>query len=208
MDNPQDSIKTMVVKARQEQILKAAAKVFARLGFHQATNKDIADEAGVSAGTIYNYFESKNDLLIQILNKFDEIDERTDLFADVMELDFKSAFSVFMKRHLARYLPNLNIFKAILPEVIIHTGLRKQYYEKNIKPTRKLLEEHIQARIDRGEFHKVEASTAARMLVSLLLGSMLLIILEEEQPPTAFETQSETIGDILTNGLRTRTDDD
>lgn len=40
-------------------IIEAAARVFARRGFHDTKVADIAKEAGLAAGTLYNYFDSK-----------------------------------------------------------------------------------------------------------------------------------------------------
>lgn len=48
---------------RREAIIAAAMRVFAEKGFSQASNKDIADAAGITPGLIYHYFESKRALL-------------------------------------------------------------------------------------------------------------------------------------------------
>lgn len=48
---------------RRAQIFEAAARVFARRGFHSATVQEVATEAGLGKGTIYEYVKSKNDLL-------------------------------------------------------------------------------------------------------------------------------------------------
>lgn len=49
-------------------ILDAAERVFSQQGFHEARMADIAQAAGVSVGTLYNYFESK-DLVFSSLVK-------------------------------------------------------------------------------------------------------------------------------------------
>ena len=49
---------------REARILEAAAAVFARKGFHQATIREIAELADVADGTIYNYYADKRDLLV------------------------------------------------------------------------------------------------------------------------------------------------
>ena len=54
------------LKARKEQILKAAQKVFSKKGFHEATISEIAREAGLSDATIYEYFSTKEELLFSI----------------------------------------------------------------------------------------------------------------------------------------------
>lgn len=50
-------------------IIKAAVKVFARYGYSRARTSVIAREAGVAEGTIYNYFQSKDDLIITIFEQ-------------------------------------------------------------------------------------------------------------------------------------------
>jgi AcrR family transcriptional regulator len=52
------------VEARTESILEAAGRVFGRKGFAGATMAEIAAEAGISAGAIYRYFPSKEDVII------------------------------------------------------------------------------------------------------------------------------------------------
>jgi len=59
-----------LTEERRTQILAAAARVFARKGFERATMSDVAREAGVAAGSIYNYFKKKSDLLVCIPRLF------------------------------------------------------------------------------------------------------------------------------------------
>jgi AcrR family transcriptional regulator len=47
---------------RRDEIMAAAKNVFARKGFHAATIADIAKQAGLAYGSIYWYFDSKDDL--------------------------------------------------------------------------------------------------------------------------------------------------
>lgn len=57
-------------EVRKESILKAAERVFAQKGFHAATIAEVAQEARVSEGTIYEYFGSKEKLLFNIPGTF------------------------------------------------------------------------------------------------------------------------------------------
>ncbi len=52
--------------ARRQQILDAARACFLRDGFHQTSMQDIQREAGLSAGAIYLYFKSKNEIILGI----------------------------------------------------------------------------------------------------------------------------------------------
>ena len=48
---------------KKEQILDAALTLITERGFHDAPMSKLAKEAGVAAGTIYNYFDNKEDLI-------------------------------------------------------------------------------------------------------------------------------------------------
>lgn len=64
-------------------IKKVALKLFAEQGYHQTSISKIAKEAKISKGLMYNYFESKENLLVSILNDgFDEMMQYFDLNKD------------------------------------------------------------------------------------------------------------------------------
>lgn len=46
---------------KRDEIIRAAKELIAEHGFHGAPMARVAEEAGVAAGTIYRYFESKDD---------------------------------------------------------------------------------------------------------------------------------------------------
>ena len=57
----------MVEKAnKRELILAAAREIFGEKGYHSTTSEEIAKKAGVGKGTIYQYFESKQDIFLQM----------------------------------------------------------------------------------------------------------------------------------------------
>ncbi|MBQ4833718.1 TetR/AcrR family transcriptional regulator [Pseudoalteromonas sp. MMG010] len=58
-----------IAKARREQILNAAAQCFRRKGYHGAGMAEISKTAGMSAGHIYNYFNSKEAIIESIIEK-------------------------------------------------------------------------------------------------------------------------------------------
>ncbi len=55
---------------RREAIVRAAEIVFARRGFHDASISDVIDAAGISRGTFYLYFESKEALFVHLIERF------------------------------------------------------------------------------------------------------------------------------------------
>jgi AcrR family transcriptional regulator len=53
----------------REQLVAAAAKVFARRGYHRATVDEIASEAGFTIGALYSNFKTKEDLFLAIADR-------------------------------------------------------------------------------------------------------------------------------------------
>ena len=56
-------------ESRREELLAAAARVFASKGYHGCRISDIADEAGASHGLVYHYFSSKEEILETIFRE-------------------------------------------------------------------------------------------------------------------------------------------
>jgi len=56
-----------LIEERREQIVRAATKLFSEQGYYLTTIQDIAREAGISVGLIYQYFKDKDDVLFLTL---------------------------------------------------------------------------------------------------------------------------------------------
>lgn len=57
---------------RRAQLLESAFEVFLRLGYRDARMQDVIDEAGVSRGSLYDYYSSKRDLFAAVLTQRDD----------------------------------------------------------------------------------------------------------------------------------------
>jgi TetR/AcrR family transcriptional repressor of uid operon len=55
--------------ARRRQIINGARGVFARKGFHAASTAEISAEAGVSGANLYQYFATKDDLIMSLIEE-------------------------------------------------------------------------------------------------------------------------------------------
>lgn len=61
---------------RERRIIEAAAEQFRTVGYDETKIENIARAAGVSVGTVYNYFENKSDLLLTLVTLHDRFVER------------------------------------------------------------------------------------------------------------------------------------
>jgi AcrR family transcriptional regulator len=70
-------------KKKKEKIMETALELFAEKGFHATSMSQIAKKAGISKGLAYNYFESKQEILDQIVKTgFDSIYSHFDMDHD------------------------------------------------------------------------------------------------------------------------------
>lgn len=60
----------MEAEQRRAQIIQAAAKTFARLGYQKANIYEICQEASIARGTLYQYFKNKNHLFREMLREY------------------------------------------------------------------------------------------------------------------------------------------
>lgn len=124
-----------LARARRKQIFLAVTRVLARKSFHQATVKEMALEAGLAAGSIYAYVQSKDEILLlladsmvgELVDALPEIrarthdDPRHELLAimhaalDVIDR-YREAFAVL--NHEVRYLEQRPQYRTALKEIL------------------------------------------------------------------------------------------
>lgn len=71
--SPQRSRTEEAKEAKRQLLIRAAIEVFSQKGFHETKMQDIADFAAVGKGTLYEYFETKEDLFLAVYDSW--IDE-------------------------------------------------------------------------------------------------------------------------------------
>ncbi len=92
------------MQENKKKILESSIKVFSEKGIYQATLADVAAAAGISKGTLFYYYRSKNDLLYDILDI--SIREITELVARVLqegEGEISKELFVLIFRSLLKY---------------------------------------------------------------------------------------------------------
>ncbi|MFW6007572.1 MAG: TetR/AcrR family transcriptional regulator [Halanaerobiales bacterium] len=101
---------------KKELIREAAVKVMAEKGFYNTKTSQIAKEAGVAVGTIYNYFGSKEEILEYIFEI--EFEKRMKLLKKVNELekDFWGKMKYFLQQHFQEIINNMDTGKILVRE--------------------------------------------------------------------------------------------
>lgn len=178
-------------KERTTQILDAAMTVFAREGFDKARMDSIAEESGLSKGTLYLYFESKDHLISALLERFFTAtlhDSQQLLDADAPVADrlllLTNALAAETEQMSALVSIGFEFYSIAARQASVRTFLRTYFHQYT-----DLLETLIQQGIARGEFRPVSAREAAVTLVALFEGLNLLHVVDPEA--IQFQRQGE-----------------
>jgi AcrR family transcriptional regulator len=204
VNNPADpihAIQAQLVAARRTQILDAATRVFASKGFNRATIRDVAQDAGVADGTIYNYFANKTDLLFGLLDRLNDTERRPASLALAAEASFADYFRAYVRERVEALWSNADLFRAVLPELLANPKLRSRYYDEVIAPTMALGEGALQALAAEGRMRGSDASLTTRMLAGSLLGLMVLQLLGDQMLAARWQEIPDALADLLLPGL-------
>ncbi|MEO8955969.1 MAG: TetR/AcrR family transcriptional regulator [Ktedonobacteraceae bacterium] len=198
-----------IVEDRREQIIDAAMRIFAQKGFAKATNKDIAREAGITAGLIYHYFKSKEDLLKVVIEERSPLQLLTSLPAEAFALPPEQFFRFLLIRVLN--IVEEEKFVSLMRVVVSEALHGSNEYVIQIAPMvlqRALgfIESYIDAQIASGALRQVDSALAAQVL----LGSMIGFVLRRQVLRDAIALQYtheeivEVIVDTVLKGLSPR----
>lgn len=198
-----DGVRDLVVRARREQIVEAATRVFAEKGFSRATTREVAREAGVSEGTIYNYFEDKDALLMAILEGLNETQRRAEDFEEGMATDFRGFLEEYLRRRMSLIWENRGVFRVVLSEMLVNAELRELYLHQVVEPTMKIAEENFRSRMKQGEVRQTDAPLAVRSVAGAVLGVLVLGLLGDEEIGSRSEEVPDVLAGLLVHGLDT-----
>jgi AcrR family transcriptional regulator len=187
------------IAARKTQILDAATSVFSRRGYDRATTREIADAADVSEGTLYNYFNSKQDLLIGVANAY--ADEVVNDIARIDAEDFGDMLAQLIAKRF-RGGRDRRLFMLFLHESRDNAGDHQQDVQDAMHRIIEETEKGIQALIAEGRMRSVDPIVAARTLNATIMGFAALFELGAPVGYTSPENLGEQVTDIFLNGLR------
>jgi AcrR family transcriptional regulator len=166
---------------RKNQILTAAEKVFTEKGFDQARMEDIAEQTGLSKGSLYRYFKSKDDLIIAILDRLFQLEFRQMEKLVISEQSARQCvdeFTDLATRNISamlRLMPIAYEFLALAFRNKYVQHALKQYLNRYLD----ILIPIIQRGIDSGEFRAVDAREVALAAGAIFEGTILLWVYDK-----------------------------
>ena len=180
---------------KEQAILEAAARVFSGRPFHEALIDDVAARARVGKGTIYRYFQTKEDLFFAaILHSFDELSA-----ALAVSLERETSPVKRLER-IAREVLSFSWERRDLFALLLSDERRFPEREEELQKRReaisRLVQEAILEGIRRREFRGLDARVGAELFRGMIRAANSLRPREE----TLDELVSEIVG-IFTHGI-------
>jgi AcrR family transcriptional regulator len=192
--------------ARPQELLAAALDLFVERGFASTRLEDVAKRAGVSKGTLYLYFENKEDLFKAVVRNsiVPAIGE-----AEMSIAGFEGHSAELLRKLIHSWWQRIGATKAsgIVKLVMAEAGnfpeLGQFYQDEVVARGTSVFRRVLERAIERGEFRPVDVSQMTQVLVA----PMLMLITwkhsvapceRSELDPSAF---LDTFLDVALNGL-------
>ena len=197
------SPKNNVSEERKSQILDAAMETFSELGFHKARMSDIAETSGLSKGSLYWYFDSKDSIILNLLEKFfePELKDLRELLTDSRSAEDR--LEIYVDRVSAdmvtmlKWMPLVHDFIALAFRKEQVRKAISRYYQMHLE----ILLSLIQQGIDAGEFQADNAMDASIAIGSILEGTVLLWVYDPAHIDIKYHIKSNI--NLLLQGLKT-----
>ncbi|SMP04796.1 transcriptional regulator, TetR family [Desulfurobacterium pacificum] len=157
----------------KEKIIKAAEEVFSERGFHETKIYQIAEKAGVSVGTIYRFFESKEELYLTVVHsKLSKLEE--EVKKAVSGKSPTLALKSYISAVIDFFLKEDGFFKLFIREVGVFSVVDEERFKISewYRNYLKNLSSIIKKGIETGEFRKSDPY-ALSLAVSGVLKNMI-----------------------------------
>ncbi len=190
---------------RPAEILDAAFEEFVQNGFATTRLEDVALRAGVTKGTIYFYFETKEQVFEEMIRQ-----KSQPLFAELRELagrlegshvDRLRALLTFMYQQIVENRVCRETFRFLIAEGRRFPDLVDRHYDELVEPFLLQLRALLQSGVAAGEFRPGPASTYAEIVLSpaILLNVWWLLFDTRRQIDVSDFINAHV--DLLLNGL-------
>lgn len=193
-------------EARPEEIIEAAIEVFGQQGFARTKLDDIARKAGVSKGTLYLYFDSKDALFRAMMKQ--RLESKLASAEDLLG-NWKGSSADLLRAYVKMHWSTMShpesacIIRLVMSELVSFPELARWYYQEGIMRMRSVVERILARGIASGEFRQSDTALTARLLQILIAQSAQFrhYLMPFDPAPVTSEAMVEGILDLYLHGI-------
>ena len=193
---------------RPQEIIEAAFAEFSRNGYATTTLDQIAERAGVTKGTIYVYFESKEHLFISMVREFTKPTVETvhDMFKthDGSTADLLRAQFSFIYEHLVEDRRRREVVRMLIAEATRFPELADRYHAEILQPCLDMLRQAIQRGVDRGEIRNSAIVEQPQVVIGPIALVDVWMMLFDDRQPLDLKAYFNAHLDMVLNGVLAR----
>jgi AcrR family transcriptional regulator len=172
------------LEKRREEILKAALDIFTEKGYGVATMPEIAQEAGVAAGTLYLYYPSKRELFVAVVKDFIAVAPLVNRLSQMPSGDFPAILKTIIKDRFDLIKnPAFMRIPLLMSEVQRDPELKALWNKDFLHPLLGQIEMLVRMMGTTDKFRQYQPEVLVRVIGGLFMGFMLLRIVEGDTSP-------------------------
>jgi len=188
-------------------LLKKASEIVVEKGFSTASTKEIAIAAGVSEGTLFKYFKSKDNLLNEIIFeitgklKAETIDKSIPklMIADYSATEKLTCLYHDRRAFFEQHAVNIRI---ILQELSINETVKKVFTQEILPMINQTVGNIMAEGVKKKEFIDIPVETLTVGFVNILLSPILTMVLLEDKITNPNLDHSQYLFEIYMQGIR------
>jgi len=151
---------------RRHKISHRVVKIFLKKGFHETSMQEIAKAAGLGKSTLYDYFRTKDEILIYFFE-----DQLNNMIADAQKISLKNiSADKRLRQIMEKYLENLQANKKLFLKLLQESQCLKPESQKLVQEKRYAYQDLVRALIDEGiregVFRNINSLLVTRLLVN------------------------------------------
>jgi AcrR family transcriptional regulator len=150
----------------RRKILEASQALFAQQGFGNTPTSQIAKRAGIAEGTIFRYFPTKKDILVELVTS-GWVTILTDLLTELSQMASYTHIESVLRNRMRHLHGNMDLMKVCFFEAQFHPDLRDRIQEELINRMMCVAEDFFQTAMDRGIYRKMNPKVVARVFLGL-----------------------------------------
>jgi AcrR family transcriptional regulator len=193
---------------RPGEILEAAFEEFVQKGYAATRLEDVAARAGVTKGTIYFYFENKEQVFTAMVREFSRpVHVQAEEFAESSSStspEFLRAYLCFLYRILATDPRGREIFRLLIAEANRFPELIDEHHQNFMGPVVRRLRQSLEDGTEKGEIRPSSILEFPELLLAPALSLNISMLLFSDRRPIDMERHFEIAVDLLFNGLLPR----